>query len=112
MAVRAPLGDHQEAFLRSFFETDAPKAVILIAPPGTGKSRAVTAVIRHAVATQDMSSILVLVPAALTKAVVASLDQENMDEEVVVIDRQGFRSLVSTPTLFDDPWPARTIVVM
>lgn len=93
----AGLAAWQARFVLGFLSSGRHPHHLLVAPPGTGKSRAGAAVAAE-MARAGSARVLVLVPAALRVQWSESVRRIAPGVEVRAVDRKGYRELVSSST--------------
>src|SRR5687767_13093646 len=84
--------EYQERFIRSFLAPDAPRAQLLVAQPGTGKTATACRIVDAMMTAAVGRRILVLAPKLATMQYAHVLKQERR-LPVLQVDRMVFREL-------------------
>jgi len=103
------LAPHQSAFVDGFFSTQAPRAIVLSAAPGTGKSTALVALLERVLQGSPEARVLLVAPAALLEHLVDKLRRQGV--RALEIDRYRFRELLDSAGS-DPVWPAGVVCAL
>lgn len=97
------LAEHQRRFVQLVVAADAPRRLVLVSPPGYGKSTAVAAAVQSVVARRPSARVLVIGPAALL-AQWAALIREGTGTDVRLVNAPEYRRLQLRTQPGGNPW--------
>ncbi len=85
---------HQEALLERLLRADGPRAALLVAPPGTGKSFTAALIAHETIVRRPGAQVLVLVPSALITGMAEWLERLARGHgQVRILDGAALREL-------------------
>jgi len=99
-------------FIERYTEPKSSRYWLLMAPPGTAKTKLAARLASWELSTHQTARVLVLAPAALLFMWRVEIAELDTSVEPLIIDRKKYLELKAETAKGDQVWPCRSVVVM